>query len=156
MKALLDTSFFLRLLDSNDPLHENAKDYFEYMLNNGFELYISTIAIAEFCVRNSLDHLPFKNVRVLPFNIFHAEEAGNVYRLVLDERKRRGAEGPKREVVQNDSKQFAQAVSERFDWYVSSDSEAVKVYSIFKDSVNHKFLYVDIGNPINQYTGQLF
>ena len=43
-----------------------------------------------------------------------------------------------------------------FDWYVSSDSEAVKVYSIFKDSVNHKFLYVDIGNPINQYTGQLF
>ena len=92
MKALLDTSFFLRLLDSNDPLHENAKDYFEYMLNNGFELYISTIAIAEFCVRNSLDHLPLKNVRVLPFNIFHAEEAGNVYRLVLDERKRRGAE----------------------------------------------------------------
>lgn len=58
MKALLDTSFFFRLLDANDPLHENAMGYYEYMLKHDFELYVSTIAIAEFCVRNPLEHLP--------------------------------------------------------------------------------------------------
>lgn len=156
MKALLDTSFFFRLLDAKDPLHENARDYYEYMLTHDYELYISTIAIAEFCVRNSLEHLPLKNVRVLPFNIFHAQEAGHVYGLVRDEKERRGAEKLKREVVQNDSKQFGQAVNETFDWYVSADSEANKVYAIFKDVVSHKFQYVDINKPCNEFLGELF
>ena len=156
MKALLDTSFFFRLLDANDPLHENAKAYYEYMLTHDFELYISTIAIAEFCVRNPLEHLPIKNVRVLPFNIFHAQEAGHIYSLVRDEKEKRGAERLKRDVVQNDSKQFGQAVNEAFDWYVSSDSEALKIYSIFKNAASHQFQYVDISKPCSEYLGQLF
>lgn len=156
MKALLDTSFFFRLLDANDPLHENAKDYFEHMLNNDFELYVSTIAIAEFCVRNPIEHLPFRNVRALPFNVFHAQEAGQIYRLIRDEKEKHGAEKLKREVVQNDSKQFGQAVEEKLDWYVSSDSEAQKVYSIFKNAIAHKFLYVDINKPLNELLGKLF
>ncbi len=156
MKALLDTSFFFRLMDANDPLHDNAKGYYEYMMTHGFELYVSTIAISEFCVRNPLDHLPLRNVKVLPFNVFHAQEAGNVYKLVRDEKERRGAEKLKREVVQNDSKQFGQAVDEVFDWYVSSDSEAKKVYDIFKDVVSHQFQYVDIHKPCREFLGQLF
>lgn len=156
MKALLDTSFFFRLLDSKDPLHKNAKSYFEYMLTNDFDLYVSTIAIAEFCVRNPLDHLPLRNLRILPFNVFHAQEAGRIYKLVRDEKEKRGAEKLKREVVQNDSKQFGQAVNETFDWYVSSDSEALKVYDIFKDVVAHKFEYIDINTPCNLTIGELF
>ncbi len=156
MKALLDTSFFLRLLDAHDTLHKNALEYFEYMLDNNFELYISTIAIAEFCVRDTLKHLPLNNLRVLPFNIFHAEEAGYIYRLIRDNKEKQGAERLKREVVQNDSKQFGQMVSEKFNWYVSSDSEAQKVYSIFKDLVTHQFQYVDINKPCNEFLGKLF
>lgn len=156
MKALLDTSFFFRFLDASDPLHDNAKEYFEYMMTNGFELYVSTIAISEFCVRNPIEHLPLKNVKVLPFNFFHAQEAGYVYRLVRDEKEKRGGIKLKREVVQNDSKQFGQAVSEAFDWYVSSDSEAQKVYQIFKDVVPHQFQYVDINKPCREFLGQLF
>lgn len=156
MKALLDTSFFFRLLDSKDPLHKNAKSYFEYMLTNDFDLYVSTIAIAEFCVRNPLDHLPLRNLRILPFNVFHAQEAGRIYKLVRDEKEKRGAEKLKREVVQNDSKQFGQAVNETFDWYVSSDSEALKVYDIFKDVVTHRFEYIDINTPFNLIIGELF
>lgn len=139
MKALLDTSFFFRLLDSNDILNSNAKAYYNYMLVNNFELYISTIAIAEFCVRNPIEHLPLKVLRVMPFNIFHTEEAGHIYGIILKEKERRGAERLKREVVQNDSKQFGQAVYEAIDWYVSADTEAIKVYNIFKNSARRHF-----------------
>lgn len=47
---LLDTSFFLRLLNENDPLFMNADDYFKYFLHNSLPLFISTISIAEYCV----------------------------------------------------------------------------------------------------------
>ena len=156
MKALLDTSFFFRLLDSNDILNSNAKAYYNYMLVNNFELYISTIAIAEFCVRNPLDHLPLKDVRVMPFNIFHAEEAGHIYGIILNEKERRGAERLKREVVQNDSKQFGQALYEAVDWYVSADTEAIKVYNIFINSAKHPFQYIDIHIPCKEQVGELF
>lgn len=32
--VLLDTSFFIRLLNDEDPLHENAKGFFKYFLDN--------------------------------------------------------------------------------------------------------------------------
>lgn len=38
-----DTSFFIRLLDKNDPLHSNARGYFRYFTENDYELLISTI-----------------------------------------------------------------------------------------------------------------
>jgi len=38
---MLDTSFFVRLLDKTDPLHANALGYFKYSLENDFEIYIS-------------------------------------------------------------------------------------------------------------------
>lgn len=49
--VLLDTSFFIRLLNEEDPLHENAFGYFRYFLEHDFVIKISTIAIAEYCVR---------------------------------------------------------------------------------------------------------
>ena len=51
--VLLDTSFFLRFLNSADPLFKNADDYFRYFLKNDFSLFISTISVAEFCVGNN-------------------------------------------------------------------------------------------------------
>ena len=36
--VLLDTSFFCRLLSKSDPLHENAKGYFRYFLDNGIDM----------------------------------------------------------------------------------------------------------------------
>lgn len=38
---LLDTSFCIRLLKSNDDLHQNAKDYFKYFLEKKIEIYLS-------------------------------------------------------------------------------------------------------------------
>jgi predicted nucleic acid-binding protein len=46
--VLLDTSFFIRLLDKNDPLHNNAKEYYKYFLDylNGSPIrqdYLETV-----------------------------------------------------------------------------------------------------------------
>lgn len=40
--VLLDTSFFIHLLDENDTLHNNAKEYYKYFLDHNYEMCIST------------------------------------------------------------------------------------------------------------------
>ena len=52
--------FFIRLLNEEDPLHENALGYFRYFLEHDFVIKISTIAIAEYCVRGEVSELPLK------------------------------------------------------------------------------------------------
>lgn len=58
--VLLDTSFFIRLLNDQDPLHLNAVGYFKYFLENEIALKVSTISIAEYCVLGELGDLPLK------------------------------------------------------------------------------------------------
>ncbi len=45
--VMLDTSFFIRLLNDEDVLHSNAVGYFKYFLENEINLKVSTISIAE-------------------------------------------------------------------------------------------------------------
>ena len=107
--VLLDTSFFIRLLNDNDPLHQNARDYFRYFLDHEIGLRISTISIAEYCVKGALDELPLKNLQVVPFNIDHAKKTGEFANIVFTSKNvLRNTLSP-RAVIPNDSKLFAQA-----------------------------------------------
>ena len=80
-----DTSFFIRLLNTNDALNTNAVDYLQYFVEQGYELHISTIAIAEFCVKGEYDTLPLDIMLVSPFNIDGAKLAGQCARALVDE-----------------------------------------------------------------------
>lgn len=82
--VLLDTSFLIRLLKADDPLHANAKAYFRYFIENDVEMYISTISIAEYCVKGSFDDLPFQVCRIMPFNIQHAPIAGKYASVIFE------------------------------------------------------------------------
>jgi predicted nucleic acid-binding protein len=106
--VLLDTSFVIRLLRTNDVLHPNAKAWFRQLLERRVPMYLSTISIAEYCVKGSFDELPLRNVRVLPFNIDHARRAGPFTGSLLDQRKQAGSEDD-RAVVISDVKLLAQA-----------------------------------------------
>ena len=122
--VLLDTSFFIRLLNEEDPLHENALGYFRYFLEHDFVIKISTIAIAEYCVRGDVSELPLKNMLIVPFNFDHAQRAGKMIAEVYAEKKRRGATIAPRAVVPNDTKMFAQAdVEPDINFYGTADVE---------------------------------
>lgn len=83
---LLDTSFFIRFLNEDDPLHENVHGFFQYFLGQGAGLKFSTISIAEYCVKGDIELLPLKNLQILPFNLFHAKKAGEFAREVFTQK----------------------------------------------------------------------
>ena len=143
--VLLDTSFFLRFLNENDPLFKNADGYFRYFLEKEYVLVISTISIAEYCVGGSIEQLPLKNLKILPFNLDHSKRTGEFARILFTERRAGNVNFKERTLIPNDSKLFAQAdIDITIDYFVTSDSESLKAYSILKKQTNPHFLILDI------------
>lgn len=153
--VLLDTSFFIRLLNESDRLYFNAKQYYEYFLSNKIQMFISTISIAEFCVLGDLTQLPIKNLHILPFNINHAKKAGEVARYLYEARKNKSLDEIERKLIINDAKLFAQASTESsIDYFVTSDTKSINLFNILKN-MNLNFDILDIHKKLSVFLGKL-
>ncbi len=86
--VLCDTSFFIRLLDPSIPLHENAKKYFRYFLQQEITMVISTISVAEYCVGGEIEELPLLKLQMMPFNLEHSKRTGQLARIVFQHKMR--------------------------------------------------------------------
>lgn len=152
--VLLDTSFFIRLLNEQDPLHENALEYYKYFLQNDFILKASTISIAEYCVKGEIDELPLKDIQIVPFNINHAIRAGDLAAFVFQNKGMLNL--PDRRIVPNDTKLFAQAdTEEQIQKFATSDIECIKVYNLLNQDSKLTFDIINIRNPYNETFGIL-
>lgn len=154
--AMLDTSFLIRLLKEDDSLHASAKEYYQYFLENNYMLFVSTVAIAEYCVRGELDQLPFECVRVVPFNLDHAGKAGDYARTLYQARDNGEYKPDQRLIIPNDTKLFAQASSIRALYFVTADVEASKAMDILAKEKGFSVTHVDIHKPLSTFSGMLF
>ena len=152
--VLLDTSFFLRFLNENDPLFNYADGYFRYFLQMEITMMISTISIAEYCVGGDVHELPLRNLQIVPFNLDHAKKTGEFAKIVfLNKSKLKLKE---RNIIPNDTKLFAQADTEKsIEFYLSSDRESLKVYNLLKQETVPKFQFIDLNTAHHQVFGLL-
>ena len=70
--ALVDTSFLISLVKPAEANHGAAKSYYKGCLERQIPLYLSTIVISEFTVKQAVTDPGLRNYFVLPFNIDHA------------------------------------------------------------------------------------
>jgi PIN domain nuclease of toxin-antitoxin system len=154
--VLLDTSFFLRFLNDNDSLYKNADAYFRHFLQNEIDMLISTISIAEYCIGGEINELPLKNLRIVPFNINHAQRTGEFAKIAFQARNTGTLQINERKIIPNDTKLFAQADCEKsVEFYLSSDTESLKVYNILKEKTTPKFQFLDLNTPHHETFGIL-
>ncbi|MCB6061738.1 conserved hypothetical protein [Flavobacterium psychrophilum] len=144
--VLLDTSFFIRFLNDNDPLFKNADGYFRYFIKEEITMIISTISIAEYCVGGDIYELPLKNLQIVPFNLDHSKKTGEFAKIIF---KNKGKlKLTERNIIPNDTKLFSQAHCENtVEYYLSSDSESLKIYNLLKEETNPKFIFIDLKVP---------
>ncbi len=127
--VLLDTSFHIRLLNDNDPLHKNVLGFYQYFLEKEISLKCSTISIAEYCVRGKIEELPLKNLEIIPFNVNHAIKAGEFANIVFAHKNTLNLSN--RLIIPNDNKLFAQAHTEKeITKFATSDVECIKIYEL--------------------------
>lgn len=154
--VLLDTSFFVRLLNDEDPLHKNALGYFRYFLEMEIVLKVSTVSIAEYCVRGKVDELPLRNLQIVPFNYDHAKRTGAFAEIIFEENKISMEDLYPRAIIPNDSKLFATAdLDTSITYFVTSDLRSKKTFSNLKKRLMPKFLVIDITIPFNETFGML-
>lgn len=151
---LLDTSFFIRLLNERDPLHTYALGYYKYFLENNMILKLSTISVAEYCVKGEMDELPLNDLQIVPFNINHAVQTGKLAAVVF--RHRDTLDLPDRKIIPNDTKLFAQAdTDDLIQNFATSDVESIKMFNLIRQHIPLKFEIINIRNPYNETFGLL-
>ena len=133
-----------------DALYDAAYQCFKGLCERGITLYLSTIAISEYCVQNEMDSLPLRNLRIIPFNVDHAVMAGKMNAEKMRQRDTGNIPDDRRAVVINDIKMMAQASIERIDYFITCDTKAKKTYEIILNASKHKFLLNDIFLPSAQ------
>ncbi len=154
--VLLDTSFFIRLLNDEDSLHQNTKAYYKYFLENEIVLKISTISIAEYCVRGKFSDLPLRNIQIIPFNLNHAQRTGTFAEIIFRENKTLKEKIIPRAIIPNDTKLFSQAdLDETITHFVTSDIRSKKILNTLKKRIHPNFSIMEISIPCHQTFGLL-
>lgn len=121
--ALVDTSFLITLARPDDrPRHGVAQQYFRACIDRKVLLYLSTIVIAEFSVRQPIDDLGLRNFVVLPFVIEHAIKAGRPLGLL------QRVAGDDRATVKDDIKLIAQCSIGGIDAVLTEDHRTLDRY----------------------------
>ena len=120
--ALVDTSFLISLVKPEEANHGAAKSYYKGCLERQIPLYLSTIVISEFAVKQAVHELGLRNYVVLPFNIDHAIKAGQLWSAV-----ERSPVDP-RAVVKDDMKLIAQCACEGISHLLSGDQRTLVKY----------------------------
>lgn len=120
--VLLDTSFLISFADSNRPNHAAALGYYRECVRRQVPMYLSTVVISEFQVKQAINDLPLRNFVVLPFNIDHAMKCGllirNMARDLDDDRVR----------VKDDFKLLAQCDCEAISHLLCEDASTLAKY----------------------------
>lgn len=120
-------------------------------MTEGVDLYISTIAIAEYCVRGVREDLPLQIIRILPYTMPHAQETA---RLAGQMQVHRSSLEGSRDAVKGDCKMFAQANVEAFDYFLSSDTKASQLCQRLGEGFAG-FRFIDISETPSSVFGHL-
>ena len=65
--VLLDSGFLIRLMNPEEPLHQVAMRWFRHFVEQGIVCKVSTIALAEYGVKDDLAHLPMQYLKYYHF-----------------------------------------------------------------------------------------
>lgn len=120
--VLVDTSFLITLSDPGREHHAAANAYFRACIERRVPLFLSSIVVSEFQVRQAINDLPLRNFIVLPFNIDHAMACGLLVRSfprdAVDDRVR----------VKDDFKLIAQCLCDEITHVLTEDASTLTKY----------------------------
>lgn len=93
---------------------------------------------------------------IVPFNLDHAEKAGEFASIIFSEKNISKESLLPRAIIPNDSKLFAQAdVDNSISQFITSDKRSQKTFNLLKIRTTPKFDIIDISIPHDQVFGIL-
>src|ERR1035437_10782611 len=109
--VVLDTSFLITLTDPTRSHHQAARDYWRHFTENAIPIFLPTIVVSEFYIRQELPPDILRACVVLPFNWDDAVKAAS-----LDLPGRQDRRNEPRGALKDDLKIIAQAMVKYVAW----------------------------------------
>lgn len=127
--VLLDTSFLISLSDPTRAHHGVAQQYYKECIARRVPMFLSTVVISEYQVKQAINDLPLRTFIVLPFNVDHAMACGLLVRAMPRDA------GDDRVRVKDDFKLIAQCQCDGLSHVLSEDaSTLIKYLKRLRDS----------------------
>jgi len=114
--VVLDTSFLITLADGRRENHAVARKYWIYFTEQSLPIFLPTIAVSEFCVKQEIPAEILRSCVVLPFNWDDAMCAASL------DFKRGQREGESRDALKDDVKILGQAAVKEAAYVITDDA----------------------------------
>ena len=122
---LLDTGFLITVFDDQRPNHATTLALYQFLIEHGFLMFLSSIVVAEFCTRGDIKQLPLNNFLPLSFDIFDGALAG---KLNFSTFMKPGADRD-RAGLKDDVKLLAQMIQRNISYFATEDGPFTKKIS---------------------------
>jgi predicted nucleic acid-binding protein len=116
--VVLDTSFLISLADPERVNHHAARQYWRYFLEQRIPVYLPTIVVSEFCIRQEIPPEILRACVTLPFNW---EDAIRAASLDFSQTER----NVPRDALKDDVKIIAQALEKDAEWIITDDENSM-------------------------------
>lgn len=138
---MLDSSFLISLSNDERPEHSTAKRFFMEFIERHVPMYLSTIAICEYEVRQRIADLGLENFLIRPFNIDDAIQSAPIF----DKMHAARMQGDDRVSVKDDAKLVGQCVLAGASHFATSDTKCAERLSKLRNAG----LFASLPLPIN-------
>lgn len=137
--VLIDTSFLITLAGKGRHHHETARRYWRHFLENQIPIFLSTIVVSEFCIKQEIPPDMLRCCVVMPFNWDDAMRAAK-----LDWKRHRPV-GGERDALKDDIKIIAQATRIDAEFVITDDGESFYRYcKTFKEAGEVQFKAIQL------------
>lgn len=120
--VLIDTSFLITLADKRRPHHDAARRYWRHFLENQIPVFLSTVVVSEFYIKQEIPPEILRCCVVLPFNWDDALRAAKF------DWTRTKPPGIERAALKDDVKIIAQAAGADVEFIITDDTESFYRY----------------------------
>jgi hypothetical protein len=116
---VLDTSFLITLADPTRRNHDTARRFWREFAGRGIPVYLPTIVVSEFCIKQDIPPEIRRACVVLPFNWDDAIQTAK-----LDFSKAPRSPG-ERIAIKDDAKIIAQGIVQNAGWIITDDADTL-------------------------------
>ena len=118
-------------------------------------MYLSSIVISEYSVKDDINNLPLRTMKIIPFDFFDGKAAGEFHSILLNNKIE--TQGVERLVVKDDCKLIAQLFNRQIDAYITKDRKSfTQIINPLQQVKNFTVQLLDLEIPLKDFKGELF
>ena len=119
------------------------------------DIFLSSIVVAEYSVKDDPANLPLEFVKIAPFDFFDGKTAGEFHSILLNHKEQ--VANIERNVIKDDCKLMAQLFNRNIQGYITKDRKSFsQITAPIQESKHFTLELLDLEIPLSEFRGELF